>query len=1243
MARANAGWRPNLSLNGYGGTSTINRSPADHTTQPLEGDVTLSQPLPFNGKTVAEVQRAKAQDLAGRAQLTDTEQNVLLQAVTAYMDTARDLMRVKTAEDNVAVLQKLLDSVNKQLTAGAITRPDVQLTEARLSQAKIDLYAAQSSLVASRAAFEHVIGRPAETLEDPPALPRTPATLDAALSGGRIIDCADIDDRYIVRSAGDTVTEAPGGGTDTVQTALNSYTLPDNVKNITFTGTGDFHGTGNSGDNSITGGGQDGDDTLSGGQGTDTYRFSDVNDLSLSGDHITNLEAGETIDLPSGLTFIGTAAFSHTANEVRYEFVGTDTKIEIDVDGDGNTDKTITLDNVQATLSETAPHELTREAGATNLDDSLTGTSGDDTISGMAGNDTISGLDGNDLLLGAADNDSLDGGNGNDTLDGGPGNDTMAGGPGDDLYVVDSFGDTVTESPAGGTDTVRTSLPFYTLGSEVENLTFTGTGAFTGTGNGGDNVITGGDGNDALLGLAGNDTLDGGGGNDTLTGGSGTDSFEFSDLNDLSLTGDFINDLEVGESILLPSGLTFIGTAGFSHTANEVRYDYAGSATKIQIDVNGDGNADKTITIGNARAVLVESSPSHLTMTAVEGTDDTLIGTNGNDSLSGLAGDDSLAGLGGNDTLDGGADNDTLDGGTGNDSLAGGAGNDSLLDNIGNDTLDGSTGADTMAGGAGNDLYLVDNAGDVVIEAAGGGTDTVNTTLNVYSTPANVEKINFTGSGTFHVTGTTGVESITGGSGNDTFDGGGGADKLTGGAGDDFYIVNNAGVVITENANQGTDEVQTSLAVFTLATNVENLTATGTGDFTGTGNSVNNLITGNIGNDSLSGLTGNDTLNGGDGNDTIDGGAGNDSLLGGLGADLLTGGAGNDTLDGGTGHDSMAGGLGNDVYYVDSAGDVIIENAGEGTDTADVSISAYTLGANVENLNYIGGGDFTGAGNGDANAITGGNGNDSLQGLDGNDILHGGIGADTLEGGTGTDKLYGEDGNDSLDGGAGNDTLDGGTGNDTMAGGDGNDSYYVDSSSDLIIETPTGGSDKVFSTAASYTLSDNVEGLELDNGALSGTGNDGANSITVGASNSASGVTINGMGGNDKLTGGAGNDTIAGGAGADQVTGGLGADRFVFNFADLATGAVHDQIMDFQHAQGDKIDLSGIDADPGTSGNQAFTFIGANAFTHHVGELHYVVTGTGVTLQGDLDGDGNADFNLDVNGVTSLAAPDIVL
>ena len=92
----------------------------------------------------------------------------------------------------------------------------------------------------------------------------------------------------------------------------------------------------------------------------------------------------------------------------------------------------------------------------------------------------------------------------------------MSGGTGNDTYFADDLGDVVIENPGEGTDAVQTILNAYTLSANVENLTFTGAGAFTGTGNAGNNTINGGAGNDTLSGLAGNDTLNGNAGNDTL-------------------------------------------------------------------------------------------------------------------------------------------------------------------------------------------------------------------------------------------------------------------------------------------------------------------------------------------------------------------------------------------------------------------------------------------------------------------------------------------------------------------------------------------------------------------------------------------------------------------------------------------------------------------------------------------------------------------------------------------------------
>lgn len=136
------------------------------------------------------------------------------------------------------------------------------------------------------------------------------------------------------------------------------------------------------------------------------------------------------------------------------------------------------------------------------------------------GTDTFMGTsnEANNLITGGSGADTLNGGDGNDTLIGGAGNDTLIGGLGDDIYVVDSASDIVTEAASAGTNTIKTSLTSYSLAAlaNVENLTYTGTSAFTGTGNAANNEITGGDGNDWIMGGAGIDKLYGGDGDDIL-------------------------------------------------------------------------------------------------------------------------------------------------------------------------------------------------------------------------------------------------------------------------------------------------------------------------------------------------------------------------------------------------------------------------------------------------------------------------------------------------------------------------------------------------------------------------------------------------------------------------------------------------------------------------------------------------------------------------------------------------------
>jgi hypothetical protein len=317
-----------------------------------------------------------------------------------------------------------------------------------------------------------------------------------------------------------------------------------------------------------------------------------------------------------------------------------------------------------------------------------------------------------------------------------------------------------------------------------------------------------------------------------------------------------------------------------------------------------------------------------------------------------------LSGFTGTISFSGTAGNDWVKGGTGNDDLTGGNGND---------YLNGGTGTDFLIGGKGNDTFVVDNIGDIIAEGLNDGIDTVESSIT-WTLKNHLENLTLTGitaiNGTGNnlsniITGNTGNNVLDGGLGNDTLNGNLGNDTLIGGAGNDSYYVDNTADSITENLNQGTDIVF-STVTYTLTTNVENLTLQGTTAINGTGNDLNNSITGNTA------------------------------------VNILTGGLGNDTLTGGAGADTMIGGAGNDSYYVDNTADSITENLNEGTDSVFSTVT-YTLTTNTENLTLQG----TTAINGTGNSL-----NNILIGNIGNNVLNGGAGADTLIGGKGNDSLY---------------------------------------------------------------------------------------------------------------------------------------------------------------------------------------------------------------------------------------------
>jgi Ca2+-binding RTX toxin-like protein len=235
-------------------------------------------------------------------------------------------------------------------------------------------------------------------------------------------------------------------------------------------------------------------------------------------------------------------------------------------------------------------------------------------------------------------------------------------------------------------------------------------------------------------------------------------------------------------------------------------------------------------------------------------------------------------------------------GGSGDDDITGNATDNVLRGNAGADTLRGLGGDDTMLGGTDDDTYYVDSKHDVVTEGFGEGTDTVVSSLLIYMLDDNVENLTLDyvphfGLGRIGIgneldnviLGGNGSDLLKGLAGNDRLDGSNGIDAMFGGDGNDTYVVTAHDLVIDTG---GLDTVETQLSDYRLAEKIENLIYTGTGNFEGTGNNLNNQITSGDGNDVLKGLKGNDTFEGGGGNDVTTGGGGNDTHVFGLGFGL---------------------------------------------------------------------------------------------------------------------------------------------------------------------------------------------------------------------------------------------------------------------------------------------------------------------------------------------------------------------
>ncbi len=268
-------------------------------------------------------------------------------------------------------------------------------------------------------------------------------------------------------------------------------------------------------------------------------------------------------------------------------------------------------------------------------------------------------------------------------------------------------------------------------------------------------------------------------------------------------------------------------------------------------------------------------------------------------------------------------------------------------------------------------------------------------------------------------------------------------------------------------------------------------------------------------------------------------------------------------------------------------------------------------------------------GTGNANKILGEGGNDRLDGKDGNDTLWGGSGDNWIFGGAGDDRIVGGTDCDWIEGGAGGDTI--------IGGGYHGHLVYWSSRTGVQIDLSTGRAAGGDAQGDKFSGIIAVDGSEFRDVL---TGNNSANwTIGLGGND-----TLRGLGGADRVDGGAGNDFLSGGTGADTLIGGAGRDVFDFDSpADSGkTAASRDLIMDFARGS-DRLDLSGIDANARAAGNQAFSFLGSKAFTGKAGELHYLRTGAGLVVEGDVNGDKTADFQITLQRLKLVGQSDFVL
>jgi len=981
-------------------------------------------------------------------------------------------------------------------------------------------------------------------------------------AGDDIVDGGAGDDQLFGEGGNDQLTGgsgndtmAGGDGADILKGGIGHDVLHGDAGNDTLDGEeGDDQLFGDAGNDTLRGGagndlidGGSGQDQMWGGAGDDVFVVDDAGDIVVE-------EGNQGND-----TIRSSVSYSLSANVERLELTGSG-----DTNGAGNA-----------------------------LANEMIGNDAGNRMEGLDGDDVLSGMGGNDVLVGGA---------GNDSLDGGAGVDQLIGGAGDDTYYVDNAEDVIVESAGEGNEVVYATSS-YKLSDNLEKLVLVEGSWTAGTaiGNAGDNVLVGNS--------AGN-RLDGGAGADTMIGGLGDDTYVVDQAGDviIELEGEGIDTVESSISYVLGDtleNLTLTGAANINGLGND----------KDNVLIGNDGNnrleggvgADTLIGGKGDDYYIEESSDDWVREYANEGIDtverryetilvlasnveNLILATgiqtgNGNELdnvITGNAGDNKLAGLDGEDALYGLDGNDSMWGGTGDDQLFGGAGND---------YLDGEEGVDYLEGGAGNDVYIVDNSNDVVVEAANGGTDQVQTTAS-YVLSDNIENLFLMGSAAIDGTGNALANYMAGNEadnvmygmgGNDTMVAGKGNDTLIGGTGDDKYVFDaSSGSDVVDNTGGGYDGVFFTSGVtrdrLSFSRDGNDLLISVDGSITPSVRVTNHFLGGDAAIDYVQpdggyALTTTEInqivaggSSGGQYDRVVDGTTAGEQLVGSAGKDLIRGLGGDDTLFGMAGNDTLQGGDGND---------------------------------------YLAGGSGSGTGSGD----------DRLEGGAGNDQLNGEDGSNTLIGGAGDDKYVYGNGQDVIDNtGGGYDGIffnNGITASQLAFSRDGDDllikvngdaaktvrvtGHFL--GGDMAIDYVQPASGSLLNTAAINALAGGTSGGGGTTPGEPGNDADYTKTITgtangeqlVGTSGRdlirglAGNDTLFGMGGDDKLVGGDGDDYLSGGNGSfsgsgnDILVGGAGADTLVGEDGDdLLQGGTGDDKYVYRAGSGkDVIDNTG--------------------------------------------------------------------